>query len=169
MAKPGPAPTPTSILKLNGSWRAKTRKDEPSPPKTRPAFPRWLTTEARKKWRETIQHLEAMNVLTCVDGDVVALYADTWAWLRRCRAFVEKHGESFPTYDEAGNLTGYKQYPQVSLAVKLAGQVARLEAELGLTPSGRTRLHTRPRAPEAVPDGRGAWRIKAQAANQGVG
>ena len=81
-----------------------------------------------------------MALDTKVDQDVIGVYADTFCWLRRCRDFIETHGESFPKYDEAGNLTGYGQYPQVSLAVKLTSQLIQLEEQLGLSPSGRSRL-----------------------------
>ena len=144
--KPGPKPTPTNRI---NSWRAKARKEEPKPPKARPTCPTSMSVAAKRKFRETVKHLESMNILTQVDGDAIALYADLWTWLRECRDFLTKHGDSFPTYDSDGNLTGYRQYPQVSLALKLAGQVARLEAELGLTPSGRTSLKVDPEAGKA--------------------
>ena len=35
----GPAPTPTPILALHGSWRAKTRAGEPRPPQGKPQRP----------------------------------------------------------------------------------------------------------------------------------
>lgn len=139
--KPGPRPKPTNRL---NSWPAKARKNEPKPPKARPTCPKSLSAAAKKKFRETVKHLESMNVLTKVDGDVITLYADLWTWLRECRAFLDKHGDCFPTYDGDGNLTGYRQYPAVSLALKLAPQAVRLEAELGLTPSGRTSLKVDP-------------------------
>jgi phage terminase small subunit len=91
-----------------------------------------------------------MDLLTKVDGDAIGLYADLFCWLRDCRQFLAKHGDSFPTYDSDGNLTGYRPYPEVSLALKLAAQVARLESELGLTPSGRAGLHVSPSAPATV-------------------
>ncbi len=142
--KPGPRPTPTAILTLTNSWRAKQRKREPQPPKTRPTCPSTLCSVAKRKFRETVKHLESMQVLTKVDGDAIALYSDLWVWLRDCRQFIAKHGESFPIYDGDGNLTGYREYPQASLALKLAAQVARLEGELGLTPAGRTDLRVNP-------------------------
>jgi P27 family predicted phage terminase small subunit len=92
-----------------------------------------------------------MDLLAKTDGDAVALYSDLWVWLQDCRQFIRTHGESFPTYDDDGNLTGYRPYPEVSLALKLAAQVARLESELGLTPSGRAVLHVNPENIPAVP------------------
>jgi P27 family predicted phage terminase small subunit len=149
--KPGPRPTPTAILNLTGSWRAKQRRGEPQPPKTRPTCPGWLSAEAKQKWRTVVKDLESMNVLTRVDADVTARYADTWVWRKRCRDFIEKHGESYPVYDQDGNLLRHQQYPQVGLCLKLSEQLARMEEALGLNPSGRTRLQvTAPRQPPPV-------------------
>ena len=144
----GPPPTPTAMLI---SWRKKKRSHEPQPPKTRPTCPGSLSPAGKKKFRETVKHLESMDVLTKVDGDAVALYSDLSVWLKDCREFLAKHGDAYPTYDADGNPTGYRPYPQVSLALKLAAQVARLEGELGLTPSGRTRLQVSDKAPAQLP------------------
>lgn len=146
--KRGPRPTPTAILASRGSWRAKgsQRSGEPQPERRRPPCPKWLNATAKKKYRATVCILDAMRVLTSADGDIVARYADTWTWHRRCRQFIEAHGESFPTFDDAGNLTGYRQYPQVGLANKLAVLLGRMEEQLGLSPASRPRLEILPEA-----------------------
>jgi phage terminase small subunit len=69
-----------------------------------------LSPAAKRKFRETVKHLEIMNVLTVVDGDAIAIYADLWTWLWECRSFLNTHGDCFPTFDSDGNLTGYRQY-----------------------------------------------------------
>ncbi len=156
--KPGPPPKPTALIT---SWRAKKRTGEPRPPKAAPTCPKSLSPAAKKKFRETVKHQQSMGLESPVDRDVVALYADLWTWLEDCRAFLRKHGETYPVKDDAGKVTGFRLFPQVNLSLKLAIQVARLEAELGLTPSGRARLQvntepevakvsTRPRIMEPV-------------------
>ena len=137
--KPGPPPKPTALIT---SWRAKKRKGEPRPPQGKPTCPGWLTADAKRKWREVVKHLEGMGLLTKVDGDAITMYAHLFCWLRRCLEFITKHGESYPLYaDDAKKVVvGFRLFPQVNLSLKLAIQVARLEAELGLTPSGRARL-----------------------------
>ena len=67
--KPGPKPGPTNRL---NSWRAKARKEEPKPPKARPTCPTSLSVAAKRKFRQTVKHLESMNILTQVDGDAIA-------------------------------------------------------------------------------------------------
>ncbi len=149
--KPGPRPTPTATLRLRGSWRAKGRTGEPQPPKGYPPCPEWLSADAAEKYHETAKTLQSMNILTIAETDVLARYADTWAWHRRCRAFLEKHGDSYPVFDEAGNQTAFRHYPEVALANRLAGQLAAMERELGLTPSARTALKAPPAENPAKP------------------
>ena len=139
---PGPAPTPTAMLT---SWRAKKRAGEPQPPKTRPTCPTSLSRAAKKKFKEVVGWQESMGMETPVDRDVIVLFVDLSLWLEQCRDFLRKHGDSYLTYDEDGNLTGYRPYPEVSTAIKLAREVARLAETLGLSPSGRTRIRATPK------------------------
>ena len=50
MGKRGPTRTPTSVLKLRGSWRAKTRGDEPTPQEGVPESPDWLSEDEQSVW-----------------------------------------------------------------------------------------------------------------------
>ena len=54
MGKRGPPRTPTSVLKLRGSWRGNVRGDEPEPKHDRPQFPEWLSAEERAAWDRVV-------------------------------------------------------------------------------------------------------------------
>ena len=140
MGARGPAPTPTAILNKRDSWRATRNRREPKPKPGRPVCPRWISKQAKRAWKELIPQLDAMGVLTRVDRNALIRYTQTWASWRRCVEFINKHGESYPMKDKAGQPVGFKAFPQVKIANELAVQLGKLEQQFGLTPSARTRL-----------------------------
>ena len=140
MGKRGPAATPTETLKLRGSWRADVRKNEPQPEKGRPKCPKWLRPKAKMYWKRLVPQLDDMGILTLVDGNALARYCQTMAKWREAEEFLASHGELYPVKDEGGNVLRFKQYPQVSTAIKLADQALRLEQQFGLTPAARAGL-----------------------------
>ena len=75
MSKPGPRPTPTRILNLRGSWRAKRNPKEPQPKVARLAAPAWLSDDAKKVFDDYAERLHASGVLTVADEGALARYA----------------------------------------------------------------------------------------------
>jgi P27 family predicted phage terminase small subunit len=94
--------------------------------------------------------LDQMRVLTQIDGNALARYCQLWSRWKRAEAFIQKHGDTYPLKDEKGRIRCLQQFPQVSIANKLAQQLTRLEQEFGLTPSARTRIHVKPEEQERV-------------------
>lgn len=136
----GPAPTPTNVLQMRGSWRANMRKSEPKPKRIRPPCPRWLDARARKAWRTLAPKLKGMRVLTEVDQNALARYCQLWSRWREAEEFIAKRGTTYSVRDKEGNVVSLKKYPQVAMADELADKLLRLEQHFGLTPSARTRL-----------------------------
>src|SRR5262245_17317041 len=79
MGRRGPQPTPTEILRLRGSWRAKEREGEVVYSRGRPTCPAFLSREAKAEWRRQMPQLEAAGVLATVDRAVLAAYCEAWA------------------------------------------------------------------------------------------
>lgn len=140
MGSRGPAPTPTNILKLRGSWRAKLNPNEPQPPPGRPSCPRWLSEEAKRFWRRVVPQLDAMGILTKIDGGALARYCQLYARWREAEEFIARRGSVLPVKNAEGEVIDLKPFPQVGIASKLAEQLLRLEQQFGLTPSARARL-----------------------------
>ena len=142
MGRRGPAPTPTEILKLRGSTLVTKRRDqsEPKAPKGKPRCPDWLDKDAKTMWRHLVPLLDAMGVLTRLDGNALARYCRLWSRWRKAEAFIDKNGEMFPIRQDNGQVKYFGQWPQVAIAHKLALQLTRLEQELGMTPAARTRV-----------------------------
>ena len=142
MGRRGPAPTPTGILKLRGSTLVTKRrqKSEAKGPAGKPRCPDWLDEHGKAMWRQLVPLLDAMRVLTRIDGNALARYCRLWSRWRKAEAFIDEKGEMYPLRDERGQVKYFQQWPQVAIAHKLALQLSRLEQELGMTPAARTRL-----------------------------
>ena len=140
MGTRGPPPTPTNILDMRGSWRAKRNPAEPQPERGRPRCPRWLDDTAKTAWKRLVPQLDRMGVLTRVDANALARYCRLWSRWRQAEEFLQQRGDSFLVRDGAGNVKGVKAYPQVRMANQLAEQLLRLENHFGLTPAARARL-----------------------------
>jgi len=120
-------------------------------PHGRPKCPTWLDEEAKAAWRQVVPMLEGMGVLTKADGNALARYCRIWSRWRKAEDFIDEHGLVYPLKDDDGNVKCVQQWPQVSIANKLAQQLTRLEGEFGLTPSARARLQLAPAGTE-LPD-----------------
>ena len=142
MGERGPAPTPTPILKMRGSWRAKRNKRQPKSATGRPMCPQWIDARAKSAWKVLVPQLEAMQVLTKVDRNALTRYCQVFATWRHHQEFINKHGTVYPVKDAEGKPAGFKEFPQVAIAMKLADQLLRLEQQFGLTPAARARLQT---------------------------
>ena len=140
MKRNGPAPTPTAILKLRGSWRAKIRKNEPQPEPGVPRCPRGLDPVAKAKWKQLVPKLDKMGVLTQIDGDALENYCNAWSRLKKAEKFVAKHGESFPIRGRNGEIKYFQPFTQVQTVRNMMLATLRYQQEFGMTASSRTRI-----------------------------
>ncbi|MFO0931138.1 MAG: P27 family phage terminase small subunit [Planctomycetota bacterium] len=146
MGTRGPSPTPTRLLQLRGSWRAKQRVNEPRPRRTRPRPPATLGAEAKKGFLSLVRQLYAQHVVVGLDAQSLARYADLLVDYWKAAEFVAKHGAVYvvrgkPAREgEQGPAIGFRPYPQMALKIALASELLRLEREFGLTPSARARV-----------------------------
>ena len=62
----------------------------------------------------------------------------------RCQEFLAKNGETYMLKDADGKPRYVMQWPQVSIAHKLATLLLRIEQEFGMTPASRPNLHVEP-------------------------
>ncbi len=129
MAGNGPAPTPTNILKMRGSWRANRRRSEPIS-RGKPVCPRWLTPGAKSCWKRLAPKLNRLGILSESDGDALSRYCVT-------RDQWEQMSKSL-----GGAMEPETWKAHVMLA-KLAEQLGRLEQQFGMTPSARTRVNVK--------------------------
>jgi P27 family predicted phage terminase small subunit len=135
MGSRGPAPTPTEVLKLRGSWRANRNQNEPRPTLGAPKCPAWLDKEAKKKWKALVPELERIGLLTVIDGDALAAYCVAWSELKQATEILAKEGRY------VGLESGYVQsHPALAHQRSAMRAVIDFADLFGLDPSSRTRL-----------------------------
>jgi P27 family predicted phage terminase small subunit len=115
--------------------------NEPKPKRGAPKCPSWLDAAAKKAWREIVPELDRIGVLTIVDRHILENYCRTWSRWRAAEDFISRHGEAFPIKDDAGKVKYIQQFPQVAITRHLLSALTKMQQELGLTPSARSRIH----------------------------
>jgi phage terminase small subunit len=111
MGKRGPAKTPTKILEQRGSWRAKTRPEEPEPGELNIAAPEWLSGVALEMWNELTEQLGEAGIAKGTDRLMLATL---------CKSYAEWRGAMSP-----------------SARLEWTGVLIRLAREFGMTPASR--------------------------------
>jgi P27 family predicted phage terminase small subunit len=147
MTTRGRKPTPTKLLELRGSWRAKTRKDEPQPSAkgatpTAPKLPcpAWLDDEGKQVWRTLIKQLGDMGILESIDALALGRYCQLYQRWRTAEEQIRARGETIDLYNAEGEVIGVGLSPFVKLANELAEKLLRLEQQYGMTASARASL-----------------------------
>ena len=138
MGRRGPAPLPTKTLELRGSWRARTRRNEPKPPVEIPTCPSWLDREAKAEWRRVVPQLKRLGIIARVDRACLTGYCLAWSRLKQATDILKAEGV---TYEKDGLI---KKHPAVGIAHEAAQEVRTLAGEFGMSASARARLQIDP-------------------------
>lgn len=132
----GRKPKPTHLKVLEGNpGRRPINGREPKPPRDVPTCPSHLGPSAKAEWKRLAGVLNRIGMLTTVDRAALAVYCQSWGrWVEAERKLQE-------TPPLLKTPAGYvQQSPWLSIANKERELMARYMAELGLTPSSRSRL-----------------------------
>lgn len=144
MGRRGPAPLPSQMLKLRQSKLANRNPHEPKPEPGLDPCPEFLGPEAKAMWNKLVPMLLAARMIAKTDTQALTRYCDAWErWLAAAK-FINQHGEMFPIKHENGAVKCFQAWPQVTHYHRLSQTLTRLEQELGLTPSARSRITTVP-------------------------
>jgi len=138
---PGPPRKPTALGILEGSRRSIARAGkEPTPDKSAPPCPKWLTKEAKAAWRQAVKHLGDMGTLAVCDGNALARYCTLLVDWLKAQEFIDKHGMTYPIKNDEGKVKCFQQFPQVGIRNKLTVDLGKLEQQFGLTPASRASI-----------------------------
>lgn len=141
----GRKPTPTSLKLLHGNpGHRPIRGGEPKPPASQPTCPAHLSPTAKAEWKRLAQSLNAIGLLTQADRAAFAAYCQAYGrWVEAERKLAE-------TPVILKTPAGYVQAsPWLAIANKQLELMAKFMAEIGLTPSARSRLSVQmPRGPK---------------------
>lgn len=135
----GPARTPAPILEMRGSPRAKRDKNAPKAPATSPRMPAWLDAVGKTRWKQMLECLKDLRILSHVDAAAIAIHCETYSQYRACIKEVRKSG-SFYIIKTAKNGALRKERPESLKATKLLPLLRAQMSEFGLTPSARSSI-----------------------------
>jgi P27 family predicted phage terminase small subunit len=132
----GRKPTPTALKILAGNpGKRRLNKKEPQMPEGVPECPEHLDGEARKEWDRLAPMLSDSGVLTQADRGTLATYCQIWARWVDAETKAKEQGLLVQTPQGAAI-----QNPYVGIANTAAKLLRGYAAELGLTPSARTKI-----------------------------
>jgi len=139
----GRKPTPTNILKIRGSWRAKTRPNEPTPEVTKVEAPEFLGAREREIFDKMAEKLFDLGVLTEIDAGALTRYATILVrWMDAARQMAEGVATHIAIKDDEGKVKSFMPTPPYMVFNKSNEQLMKLESEFGLTPAARPRLQS---------------------------
>jgi P27 family predicted phage terminase small subunit len=132
----GRKPKPTHLKLLEGNpGKRPLNMREPKPPAALPTCPEHLSPTAKAEWKRIAHSLNAIGLLTLADRAAMAAYCQSWGrWVE-----AERKLQATPMLLKTP--AGYvQQSPWLTIANRERELMARFMAELGLTPSSRSRL-----------------------------
>lgn len=135
--------TPTAILKMRGSWRAKTRPGEPTPESKQLDSPEFLGEREKNIFDQMSEALFRVGVLTEIDGSSLARYAVCLVrWIDAEAALASGTPTHIEVLDDFEKIKGYKETPAYMVSCKMHDQLLKLECQFGLTPASRPNLQS---------------------------
>lgn len=137
MAKRGPKPTPTALLKLRGSWRAKGRGEEPEPPVSIPTAPKFLKGEALAEWDRITVLLAKVGCVAEQDRALLSAYCIEWARYVRANNQLRFVRSLLATTTRGTKMA----HPLIRVSDRALANMLRICQEFGLSPAARTQLN----------------------------
>ena len=140
----GRRPGPTALKKLRGNpGKRKLNENEPQAKPGRPPLPPGLTDVAQAEWDRMVPELEAIGVLSTIDGSALAAYCQAYSRWLQAEAEIDAHGITLVTKHETekGLVDGdIKKNPAVTVANDAMKLMRAFLSEFGMTPSSRSRI-----------------------------
>jgi len=138
MAVRGRKPTPTRLKIISGNpGKRPLNQDEPQPT-CRAEPPEFLGKTARAEWDRLIIELETLGIITGIDQAILAAYCQAYGRWADAESRLDTIDKTL--YRTAnGNV---QTSPLLWVANRAMEQMLKAAAELGLSPSSRSRVFT---------------------------
>lgn len=140
----GRKPLPTNFKILMGNpGKQKLPKGEPQPPGDMPSPPDHLDEYGLQEWEKLAPGLNAMGVLTSVDGATFAAYCVSVARWRHAEEELNKvrtKGGALAALLIKNQAGDWVQNPLIRISARAADEFVKYGSEFGLSPSSRARL-----------------------------
>jgi P27 family predicted phage terminase small subunit len=137
MGKRGPNKTPTAILKLHGSWRAKERKDYDGQPSELPdRMPTRLhgNKYAKAFWKKNLQFLHDLGMMTRSDHAAFEEICMVYSEMREAEDVIKAVGAQVCYSRSRGKRVILEE---VAVRNKARSEYVRLLMQFGMTPVAR--------------------------------
>lgn len=143
----GRRPKPTHLKLIAGNpGKRPLNKDEPAPVGNLDAPPEWMTESQQACWRYAIEHAP-LGLLKRLDLSVLSVWVVAQDLHRDAAEKVARYGAII----KAPNTGVPIQSPYVAVLNKQASIMMKAAAEMGFTPSSRSRVRTEKQAESGNP------------------
>ena len=143
MGRRGPKPLSVEEKARRGTLEKsrEVRRAEKPPPAESPRMPEWLEAEGRRVWFRVVPRLDALGVLTKLDGDQLGNFCAAQALVIR----LEREAQTAEPLIETK--AGTASNPIFKMLREARAQAQSLAKEFGLTPASRVKF-AQPAKPE---------------------
>lgn len=160
MPRRGAKPKPTKLKRISnptggGSGGGINRHESMPSREISLEPPGWadMTVKAKVVWFRVAPIVHRNGLLTEADLEKFVRYCDALPRWYSMRNFIEEYGETYevlaPVYEGQGRdrqvidwkVSKISMRPQMKLYIELERMISNMEAEFGLSPSARTRIH----------------------------
>lgn len=99
--------------------------------------PSWLDTMAKKIFKSKAEQLIALRVLTVLDIDMLALYAQSYSLIVEALQKIKKEGKFNTLYNDEGQIIGFVENPYMKVYRDNFDKVQKLSGHFGFSPATR--------------------------------
>lgn len=103
------------------------------------AAPSWLDTKAKKVFKEKANYLTALKILTPLDIDQLAIYADAYSQIITAEKEIKEKGVMVDKYVK-GVKCGLTPNPYIKLKLEFIKVVSLIGSNFGFSPVARLRF-----------------------------
>jgi len=141
MAKGGHNKKPTALKILEGNpGKRPLPTNEPKPIPLAPKCPAWLPKLAKRKWKELSPKLEALGLLTELDGEALATLCLHWALMIEASEDIKARGLLIPSVKDKTLIKN----PSLQIFRDNSVAFDRYASHFGMDPQSRSRLSVSP-------------------------
>lgn len=97
-------------------------------------IPAWIQDNeiALECWHRVFAQIAPTGQLHETRVNTLSRYCLLWAQWRETQDSIERHGQVLPVKDAEGNVSGYKDRPEVARSLKISKELTSLEFSMGI-------------------------------------
>lgn len=137
----GRKPLSDAMKKARGTLQpCRARGDESIATVSNVPAPSWLPTKAKKIFLEKAQMLSCLGVLTALDIDQLALYANARYEVEEAIKIINKEGRFNNVYDDVGRVIGTVPNPFIKHMNDQIKVLLQIGSNFGFSPASRSSI-----------------------------